>query len=122
MKMHSFNRYSHDLGVAVQDLWLTTKVKSALELAKPTRGQHIHVKAHAGAVTLSGQVASHRLCEQAIELARGVHGVSEVDAHELVTWMVEPGQLPEAPNEEETVDYQDHAAMDKDKDQNRTRH
>lgn len=120
MKMHSFNRYSHDLGAAVQDLWLAAKVKSALELSKSTRGQHIHVKAHGGAVSLSGQVATHRQCEQAIELARGVHGVAEVDGQELGTWMVAPGQLPEAPNEEETVDCQDRAAMDKD--QRRTRH
>lgn len=120
MKMQSFNQYSHDLGMAVHDLWLTAKVKSALEMAKPTRGQHIHVKAHAGMVTLSGQVESHRLCEQAIELARGVRGVIAVDARELETWMVAPGQLPEAPNEEETVDCQDREAMDKD--QSETHH
>ena len=44
MKMHSFNQYSHDLGVAVHDLWLTTKVKSALEMTRPTEmrepGEH----------------------------------------------------------------------------------
>lgn len=105
MKMHSFNQYSHDLGMAVHDLWLTTKVKSALEMAKPTRGQHIHVKTHAGVVALSGHVETHRQCEQAAELARAVHGVTGVDAHELETWMVAPGHLPEAGNAEESADY-----------------
>lgn len=106
MKMHSFNQYSHELGMAVHDLWLTTRVKSALEMARPTRGQHIHVKTHAGVVALSGRVESHRLCEQAIELARAVHGVSEVDAHELETWTVAPGHLPEAGNAEESADHE----------------
>ena len=106
MKMHSFNQYSHDLGMAVHDLWLTTKVKSAMEMTKPTRGQHIHVKTHAGMVTLSGQVESHRLCEQAIELARAVHGVAEVDAQGLEVYTVAPGHLPEAPNAEESADHE----------------
>jgi hyperosmotically inducible protein len=114
MKMHSFNQYSHDLGVAVHDLWLTTKVKSALEMTRPTRGQHIHVKTHSGVVALSGQVESHRLCEQAIERARSVHGVSEVDAHDLEIFTVAPGHLPEAGDAEENMDYSAKRAMGKD--------
>ena len=114
MKMHSFNQYSHDLGMAVHDLWLTTKVKSALEMARTTRGQHIHVKTHAGVVALSGQVESHRLCEQAIELVRAVHGVCEVDAHGLEIYTVAPGHLPEAGNAEESADYSEPSAMRKD--------
>lgn len=114
MKMQSFNQYSHDLGMAVQDLWLAAKVKSALEMAKPTRGQHIHVKAHAGMVSLSGQLESHRLCEQAIELARAVNGVTEVDGRELDTWVVAPGHQPEAPNAEESADYLQPSAMRQD--------
>lgn len=119
MKMHSFNQYSHDLGMAVHDLWLTAKVKSALEMAKPTRGQHIHVKTHAGMVSLSGQVETHHLCEQAVELARMVHGVTEVDAQGLETWMVAPGHQPEAPNAEEGVDYLQPGAMREDDSQDR---
>lgn len=111
MKMHSFNQYSHDLGMAVHDLWLAAKVKSALEMAKPTRGQHIHVKAHGGVVSLSGQLESHRLCEQAIELARMVHGVTEVDGQGLDTWMVAPGHMPEAPSAEESAEYPQPDAM-----------
>lgn len=106
MKMHSFNQYSHDLGMAVHDLWLTTKVKSALEMTKPTRGQHIHVKTHAGVVALSGHVETHRQCEQAAELVRAMHGVVEVDVQGLEIYTVAPGHLPEAGNAEESVDYE----------------
>ncbi|MDH4607133.1 BON domain-containing protein [Pseudomonas sp. BN102] len=104
MKIHSFQHYSHDLGLAVHDAWITTKVKSALTLAEPTRRLNIHVKTHAGMVALSGRVNTHKQCEQAIGLARAVHGVTDIDASDLQTYMVSPGSFPEAPNAEESAE------------------
>ncbi|UVJ43343.1 BON domain-containing protein [Pseudomonas sp. LS1212] len=105
MKIQSFQHYSHDLGMAVHDTWITTKVKSALAFSEPTRSLHINVKTHAGTVTLSGRVNTHKQCEQAISRAHSVHGVTDVDASDLQTHMFTPGSLPEAPNAEETTEY-----------------
>ena len=104
MKIHSFQHYSHDLGMAVHDAWITAKVKSALAFSEPALGLHINVKTHAGVVGLSGRVNTHRQCEQAIGLARSVHGVAEVDASELQTHVFTPGSFPEAPNAEESTE------------------
>ncbi|AZD03411.1 Transport-associated domain [Pseudomonas chlororaphis subsp. chlororaphis] len=71
MKLHSFQHYSHGLEMAVHDAWVTTKVRSALTFAESTRGLPIHVKTHAGMVTLSGRLNTHKQCEQAVSLTRG---------------------------------------------------
>ncbi|VVN70793.1 BON domain-containing protein [Pseudomonas fluorescens] len=104
MKNHSFQHYSHDLGMAVHDTWTTTKVKSALAFAEPSLGLHINVKTHAGTVSLSGRVNTHRQCEQAIDLVRTVHGVAEVDASNLQTNVFTPGSVFKAPNAEESAE------------------
>ncbi|MBT8767063.1 BON domain-containing protein [Pseudomonas boanensis] len=104
MKMHSFQHYSHDLGMAVHDAWITAKVKSTLAFSEQTRSEHINVKTHAGMVALSGRVKTHKQCEQAISLARSIHGVIDIDASDLQTHMVPPGSFPEAPNAEESVE------------------
>jgi hyperosmotically inducible protein len=105
MKLHSFQHYSHGLEMAVHDAWVTTKVRSALTFAESTRGLPIHVKTHAGMVTLSGRLNTHKQCEQAVSLTRGVHGVAGIDASDLQTHMFTPGSLPEAPNAEESREY-----------------
>ena len=104
MKIHSFQHYSHGLEMAVHDAWITAKVKSALALSEPALGLHVNVKTHAGTVALSGRVNTHRQCEQAIGLARSVHGVAEVDASDLQTHVFTPGSFPEAPNAEESTE------------------
>lgn len=106
MKMHSFQHYSQDLGNTMHDAWITAKVKSALALARTTRGLHIGVRTQAGMVTLSGRVASHRQCQQAVEVARSVQGVHEVHADNLELYVFTPGSIPGAPNAEETREYQ----------------
>jgi hyperosmotically inducible protein len=104
MKLHSFQHYSHDLEMAVHDAWITTKVKSALAFSEPTLSLHINVKTYAGRVVLSGRVNTHKQCDQAIGLARSVHGVTEVDASDLQTHVFTPGSFPEAPNAEESTE------------------
>jgi len=105
MKNHSLQHLSHDLGMAVHDTWTTTRVKSALAFADKALSLNVHVKTHAGTVALSGRVLTHRQCEQAIELARGVPGVMAVDARELLTNVFMPGSNMEAPDAEERHEY-----------------
>ncbi|MET0849104.1 MAG: BON domain-containing protein [Pseudomonas sp.] len=102
MKLHSFRNYSHNLETVVHDTWITARVKSALTRAEPALGMNIHVKTHAGTVSLSGRVNTHRQCEQAVALARSVPGVVEIDARDLLTHVFTPGSNPVPPNAEET--------------------
>jgi len=95
MKLHSFEHYSHDLAMVAHDTLLTAKVKSALTKAEPIFGLHIHVKTHGGEVLLSGMVDTHRQSEQAVELARSVQGVIDVDASGLRTHVFKPGSPDE---------------------------
>lgn len=95
MKLHSFEHYSHDLAMVARDTLLTAKVKSALTKAEPTFGLHIHVKTHGGEVMLSGMVDTHRQSDQAIDLARSVQGVIDVDASGLRTHVFKPGSPDE---------------------------
>jgi hyperosmotically inducible protein len=114
MKIHSFQHHSHDLGTAVHDAWITAKVKSALAFAEPTLGLHINVRTHAGAVSLSGRVNTHRQCEQAMGLARAVHGVAEVDASRLQTHVFTPGSVFDAPDAEEKTESQSQSSAKRD--------
>ncbi|OPK11793.1 BON domain-containing protein [Pseudomonas sp. VI4.1] len=105
MKRHSFEHYSHNLEMVAHDAWITTRVKSALAMAKPGLGLHIHVKTLAGRVLLSGLVDTHRECEQAVALARSVNGVVDIDASGLQTHVFRPGSVPGAPDAEEGTEY-----------------
>ncbi|MDQ0124090.1 hyperosmotically inducible protein [Pseudomonas lini] len=105
MKRHSFEHYSHNLEMIAHDAWITTRVKSALTMAKSGLGLHIHVKTHAGTVVLSGRVDTHRQCEQAVALARSINGVVDVDASGLQTHVFTPGSVPGAPDAEERSEY-----------------
>ncbi|GAB3393944.1 BON domain-containing protein [Azotobacter armeniacus] len=100
MKTQSSSHTPHRLRTTIHDTWITANVKSSLALARGTRGQDIHVKTHGGEVFLSGTANSHRQRNEALQLARAVHGVIRVNASELV---ISPF---EAPNAEETADYQ----------------
>ncbi|SDZ65955.1 BON domain-containing protein [Pseudomonas sp. NFIX28] len=114
MKFRSFQHYSHGLEMAMHDAWITTKVKSALAFAEPTRGLNIGVKTHAGRVALSGRLNTHKQCEEAVHVTRGVQGVVDIDASDLLTHMFTPGSLPEAPNAEEDRDYGAQSSTKKD--------
>ena len=105
MKNHTLQHLSQDLGMAVHDTWTTTRVKSALAMADKALSLQIHVKTHAGTVALSGRLMTHRQCERAIELVRGVPGVMQVDARDLLTHVFHPGDLPQAPDGEEANEY-----------------
>ena len=63
---------------AVQDSWVTAKVKIALLTSRHVRGMPIDVDSDQGRVTLHGRVATERERREAIGLAEQVHGVREV--------------------------------------------
>ena len=106
MKIPSSSHAPQRLGAAIHDTWITANVKSSLALARDTRGQDIHVKTHGGEVFLSGMVNSHRQRNEALQLARAVHGVVRVDASELAVSLSATDRPFEASNSEETADYQ----------------
>lgn len=65
------------------DAWVTTKVKSELIADDSVKGSEIDVSTRAGVVKLEGNVSSSAMRDQAIARARGVEGVSSVDADDL---------------------------------------
>jgi osmotically-inducible protein OsmY len=63
---------------AVQDSWITAKVKIALRTSRHVRGMPIDVDTDQGRVTLHGRVATERERREAIGVAEQVHDVREV--------------------------------------------
>ncbi len=65
------------------EVWLTTKVKTALLADPAVKGLDIKVRSEDDVVTLSGTVPSLAMRARAIEVAAGVEGVARVDTSEL---------------------------------------
>ncbi|MCD6705453.1 MAG: BON domain-containing protein [Thiobacillus sp.] len=65
-------------GEFVDDAVITTKVKAALVEDPITKATEIKVKTFKGKVQLSGFVSSQEAMNRAVELARGVKGVTSV--------------------------------------------
>jgi hyperosmotically inducible periplasmic protein len=70
-------------GHAVADSWITTKVKSTYGYSSNVDGSDISVNTANGIVTLSGQVDSGAERELAIELAKNIKGVKNVQSKGL---------------------------------------
>jgi hyperosmotically inducible periplasmic protein len=68
----------------VNDAWITTKVKSTLLFSRNVSGTDVEVETNNGIVRLSGQVDSNAERQIAIDLARDIRGVRNVDASALV--------------------------------------
>ena len=66
------------LGEAIDDTWITTKVKSSLIGDKVVKARDIKVETLNGIVQLSGFVATRAESRKAAEIARGVKGVKGV--------------------------------------------
>ena len=62
----------------VDDTVITTKVKAALLGDPQTKVLQVNVETFKGVVQLSGFVESQAVASRAVELARGIKGVSEV--------------------------------------------
>jgi len=68
-----------DVGDAVSDAWITSKVKSTLLFSRNVSGTDIRVETRDGVVKLEGRVASSAEKALAVELARDIRGVKRVD-------------------------------------------
>ncbi len=67
----------------VTDTWITTKVKSTLLFSRSIGGLGVEVETRNGVVLLSGEVDSGAEKALAVELARDIRGVREVNASSL---------------------------------------
>ena len=73
------------VGETIDDTTITTRVKTAMLNDPAVGGLRIDVDTFKGAVTLSGRVKSQGEKDQAITLARGIDGVTEVkDALQII--------------------------------------
>jgi hyperosmotically inducible protein len=66
------------IGQRVDDQTIETKVKAALIAAKDVSGTNIQVEVRNGEVQLSGFVKSQAEAQRAVDIARGVDGVTRV--------------------------------------------
>lgn len=72
-----------DIGQTISDTWITTKVKSTLIYSSNVSGSDISVNTKDGVVTLSGSLKSSAERATAVELAKNVKGVKNVNAEAL---------------------------------------
>lgn len=64
--------------VPADDGWVTTKVEAQFFASPDVKARNIDVSTNGGVVTLSGQVDSDAVRQQALALARGIEGVRDV--------------------------------------------
>lgn len=74
----SSNPTSKSAGEYVDDAVITTKVKAAFAADPTVKATEVNVETYKGDVQLSGFVAEPRDAQRAVEIARGVQGVSSV--------------------------------------------
>lgn len=67
----------------VTDTWITTKVKSTLLATDGVAGSDINVSTENGVVTLAGVLDSQAAVDKALEVTRGIEGVTNVDSRAL---------------------------------------
>ena len=67
-----------DVGEALDDATISVKVKAALLQAPDVKGLDVTVETDKAVVQLSGFVASQAQIDKAVEVAKGVRGVREV--------------------------------------------
>lgn len=66
-------------GQAVDDATVTAKVKAALMAESGVDGTKINVDTMNGRVTLKGEVPDKTMIDKAVQVAKGVEGVKDVD-------------------------------------------
>jgi hyperosmotically inducible periplasmic protein len=70
--------HSRTTGVAVDDAWITSKVKSSLLSDNLVSGTDVSVETYQGRVMLSGFVDAENQMDRAVEIAKSVEGVKKV--------------------------------------------
>ncbi|WP_242891269.1 BON domain-containing protein [Stenotrophomonas maltophilia] len=73
----------HDSNEPVTDSWITTKVKADLLTSSNVPGTEIKVETVNGVVSMSGTVATQAEKDKAVTTAKGIKGVTRVDAAAL---------------------------------------
>jgi hyperosmotically inducible protein len=73
----------HDSNEPVTDTWITTKVKADLLASSNVPGTEVKVETVNGVVSLSGTVATQAEHDKAVTTAKGIKGVTRVDASAL---------------------------------------
>ena len=73
-----------DSAQPVNDTWITTKVKADLMATSDVPGTEIDVDTTNGVVKLSGTVDSKAKHDKAVTVAKGIKGVTKVDASALI--------------------------------------
>ena len=68
-----------EAGRMLSDGGLTARVKTALLADESVKAANIDVDSKAGVVTLSGRVSSQAEVDRAVEIARGIDGVTQVE-------------------------------------------
>src|SRR5436190_19351683 len=71
-------RAGRAMGEVIDDVTLTAKVKAALLESPDIKGLDVKVQTEKGIVQLSGFVANQSQIDKAVEVAKGVNGVKEV--------------------------------------------
>ncbi|MGY0610696.1 MULTISPECIES: BON domain-containing protein [unclassified Luteimonas] len=72
-------RAKGDSDQPVDDTWITTKVKTSLLADEDVAGLQVDVETVNGVVTLSGDVDSQAQIDEALRIASGIDGVTDVD-------------------------------------------
>ncbi|HEU0276697.1 MAG TPA: BON domain-containing protein [Rhodanobacteraceae bacterium] len=72
--------HSADVGQAVSDGWITTKVKAELATTKGIQSTDVSVTTVDGTVTLTGVLPTRLAVKKAIAVTRSIKGVKDVDA------------------------------------------
>lgn len=67
----------------INDTWITTKVKSSLLADSDVAGLDVSVETVNGVVRLSGDVESQAQIDRAVEIARDIEGVTNVESSDL---------------------------------------
>jgi osmotically-inducible protein OsmY len=75
---HEGTTKKESAGEYVDDAVITTKVKKAIFDEPSLKSSEIHVETYKGVVQLSGFVSSEADIKKAVEVARGVKGVTSV--------------------------------------------
>ncbi len=73
-------RTTADAAEQVGDAWITTKVKADLLATEGVTGTAIDVDTEDGVVTLNGTVATRAEEDKAVEVAKGIKGVTRVES------------------------------------------
>ena len=71
-------------GEYVTDSWITTKVKAALVKDPVVKATEVNVETFKGTVQLSGFVSSDAARTQAVQVARGIQGVTGIKNDMLI--------------------------------------